>query len=188
LPELANMMLRDSNTMYGMVSRLNHWIGALFVLLLLAIGLLFDELPRGDLLRYFKRLHIAVGTIAIAFLLFRVYWRLRSASPLPLPQKPALQRLSSVVHRLLMLGMVIMVVTGPLSIWSIGRPFGVFDLLQIPSPFPTFKSWHEPLENIHGTVAYAMLALIGLHLAGVIKHHFIDRDTILSRMTGSVAR
>ncbi|MES2297421.1 MAG: cytochrome b [Pseudomonadota bacterium] len=182
------MSLRDTNTMYGMVSRLNHWIGALFVLLLLGIGLAFDLLPRGDLLRYFKRLHIAIGTIGIAFLLFRVYWRLHTASPLPLAQAPAMQRLASFVHRALLAGIVIMVVTGPLSIWSIGRPFGVFEMLKIPSPFPLFKSWHEPLEQIHGWTAYVMLGLIALHVGAVLKHQFIDRDGLLARMTGRVPK
>jgi len=29
-----------------------------------------------------------------------------------------------------------------------------------------------------------MIWLIGLHLLGVVKHQFIDRDGILARMTG----
>jgi cytochrome b561 len=58
------------------------------------------------------------------------------------------------------------------------------DLASIPSPFPAFKSLHRPLEEIHSFTANAMLYLIGLHLLGVIKHQFIDRDGILKRMAG----
>ena len=178
------MMMRDSPASYGTVSRLNHWIGALFVLLLLGIGLYFGALPRGEEKRFWRGLHVAFGTVAIVFLLFRVFWSMRSSAPRPLPQRPALQLLSKAVHLLLLTGIVIMVLTGPLTMWSAGRSFGIFDLLQIPSPFPPFKSYQKLLEQIHSLVAYAMMGLIGLHLLGVLKHHFIDHDGILSRMTG----
>ena len=178
------MSIRDTATAYGTVSRLNHWIGALFVLLLLGIGLYFGDMPRGDEKRFWRTLHIAIGTIAILFLLFRVVWRVASTSPRPHPQTPALQLLARLVHALLLTGIAVMIVTGPLIQWSGGRPFGVFDLLQIPSPFPKFDSWKDPLEQIHGFTADALMYLIGLHVLAVIKHQFIDRDNLLARMTG----
>src|SRR4051794_8529450 len=111
------MTTRDTRNTYGAVSRLNHWIGALFVLLLLGIGLYFSDLPRGAEKTYWRSLHIAIGTIAMLFLLFRVFWRMRSSSPLALPQAAALQRLSRMVHMLLLLAIVVMVVSGPLIQW-----------------------------------------------------------------------
>jgi cytochrome b561 len=178
------MAWNDSGTTYGAISRLNHWIGALLLLLLLAIGLLFEDLPRGPELSALKALHIAFGTIAIPFLVFRVFWRLRAGTPQPLPQPRALMLLSKAVHIGLLLCIVVLVVTGPLSIWAIGRPFGIAGVLQIPSPLPLFKAWHEPLEHLHGWAADGVIALVILHLLGVVKHQFIDRDALLARMTG----
>ncbi len=178
------MTLRDSNTEYGIISRLNHWIGALLVLTLAGIGLYFSELPRGPEAQFWKGLHVAFGTVAIPILLLRVFWRAASSSPRALPQAPALQLLAKATQFLMLAGILILVVTGPLSIWAIGRPFGISGVLQIPSPFPLFRSWHVPLEEIHGYAAYTVMGLIGLHLAGVLKHQFIDRDGLLARMTG----
>ena len=178
------MTTRDTPTAYGTVSRLNHWIGALFVLLLLGIGLYFSDMPRGPEKSYWRSLHIAIGTIAILFLLFRVFWRVRSVSPLALPQKPALHRLSQVVHTLLLVGIVVMVVSGPLIQWFGGRPFGIFDLVKFPSPLPKSELWHDRMEVLHGWTAWVLIYAIGLHLLAVIKHQFIDRDDILARMTG----
>ncbi len=178
------MTTRDTPTAYGTVSRLNHWIGALFVLLLLGIGLYFGDMPRGPEKTYWRQLHIAVGTISIVFLLFRVFWRMRSTSPLALPQKPAMQAFSRLVHVLMLAAIVVMVVSGPLIQWTGGRPFGIFDLLQIPSPLAKSEIWHERLEVLHGWTAWVLIYLIGFHLLGVIKHQFIDRDNILARMTG----
>jgi cytochrome b561 len=182
--EKNKMALGDTPTNYGSVSRLNHWIGALFVLLLLGIGLYFADLPRGEARRFWRGLHVAIGTIGALFLLFRVFWRMRSASPPALPQAPALKLVSKLVHGLLLAAIVVMAVTGPLSIWSAGRPLAVFELVSIPSPFGPFKSWHGPMEEIHGFTANALIFLIGLHLLGVAKHQLIDRDNILARMTG----
>lgn len=178
------MTTRDTPTAYGAVSRLNHWIGALFVILLLGIGLYFSDLPRGLEKTYWRTLHIAIGTIAIPFLLFRVFWRMRATSPLPPPQAPALQRLSNIVHALLLAGIVTMVVTGPLIQWFGGRAFGIFDVVQFASPLAKSELWHKRMEDIHGFVAWAIIWLLGLHLLGVIKHQFIDRDRLLARMTG----
>ena len=178
------MTTRDTPAGYGAVSRLNHWIGALFVILLLGIGLYFSDMPRGAEKTFWRALHIAFGTVAIPFLLFRVFWRVRSTSPLPVAQAPALQRLSHFVHVLLLAGIVIMVVTGPLIQWFAGRPFGIFDVVSFASPLPKSQLWHARMEDIHGWVAWAIIWLLGLHLLGVIKHQFIDRDNLLARMTG----
>jgi cytochrome b561 len=182
------MATQDSPTSYGSVSRFNHWLGALLVLTLLGIGLYFEDLPRGDARKFWRGLHIAIGAFAALFFLFRVFWRARATSPLALPQKPALQLFSKIVHVLLLVGIAVLAVTGPLTVWSTGRPIPVMDLFSIPSPFPPFKALHEPMEEIHGFTANAMLYLIGLHLLGVVKHQFVDRDNILSRMIGRAKR
>lgn len=180
------MATRDTPIQYGTVSRINHWIGALLVLALLGAGLYFDDLPRGAERSFWRSLHVAIGTLACLFLLWRVVWRMFSASPLALPQKPALRLFSKIVHWLLLAGIAVLALTGPLSVWATGRALPIFDLAAIPSPFPTFRALHEPLEEIHGFTADAMLWLIGLHLLGVVKHQFVDRDSILARMTGRV--
>lgn len=178
------MTIRDTPTTYGAVSRLNHWIGALFVLLLLGIGLYCADMPRGAEKTFWRSLHIAVGSIAIPFLVFRVWWRVRSTSPLVVPQSLALRRLSNAVHALLLIAIVVMLISGPLIQWTAARSVGIFDLLAIPSPIPKSELWHERLEVLHGWTAWTIIALTGLHLLGVIKHQFIDRDSLLARMTG----
>lgn len=178
------MATKDTPGSYGSVSRFNHWIGALLVLALLGIGLYFEDLPRGDARRYWRGLHVSVGAVAALFLLWRVWWRARSASPLALPQPPAMQKFSKLVHWLLLAGIAVMAVTGPLTIWSAGRDIAVFGLLSIPSPMAGSEALHEAMEEVHGFTADALIILIGLHLLGVLKHQFIDRDNIMARMTG----
>ena len=180
------MTMRDSTTMYGAVSRVNHWAGALLVLVLLGLGLYFEQLPRGEERRFIRALHVAVGTLALPLLLFRVGWRLGSASPQPLLQARALMILSKAVHLLLLAGIAILAVTGPLSVWMEGRAFGIFDTLQFASPFAANKALGKSLETLHSWTANAMIGLIGLHVLAVLKHQLVDRDGLLARMTGRV--
>lgn len=180
----AAMALQDDTNAYGKISRINHWLGALLVLALLGIGLYFEDMPKGDTKRFWIQLHLAFGTVALLALGFRIVWRIWSTSPRALPQAAAWQTLSKAVHWLLLIGIAILIVTGPLSLWSVGRPFGIYDWLSFPSPLPEFRALHKPLENIHGLASKIMLLLIGLHLAGVLKHVVIDRDGSLRRMLG----
>jgi cytochrome b561 len=37
------------------------------------------------------------------------------------------------------------------------------------------KEWHESLN-------WLMVVVVALHVAAALKHHFVDRDTVLARM------
>jgi cytochrome b561 len=41
---------------------------------------------------------------------------------------------------------------------------------------------------LHGYAAFLLLALIVAHVGAAIKHHFIDRDGLISRMLPSKER
>ena len=44
---------------------------------------------------------------------------------------------------------------------------------------------HETLEEVHEFLAFSILALVGLHVMGALKHRFIDKDPeadVLKRM------
>jgi cytochrome b561 len=178
------MTTRDTPTTYGAISRFNHWTGALFVLVLLGIGLYFDDMPRGPEKNWWLALHIAIGTVAMPFLLFRVFWPVHSTSPQPMPQAPALQLLAGLVHTLLLIAIVVMLVSGPLIQWFDGRPFGILDMVMFPSPLAKSELWHDRMEELHELAAWTIIYLFALHLLGVIKHQFLDHVNILGRMTG----
>ena len=41
-------------------------------------------------------------------------------------------------------------------------------------------------ELAHMWIAYGLMAVIGLHIAGALKHHLIDKDSTLKRMAGGI--
>jgi cytochrome b561 len=154
---------------------------------LLGIGLYFHEMPRGEERLYWLRRHVALGALAFIPLAFRVGWRLASRLPAALPQAPWLQRSTRAVHVLLLIAIAVLVVTGPLIVWSAGRPIAMLDWFAIPDPFGELPALHEASETVHGVASQLMIPLIGLHVLGALKHALFDRAALRGRMLGCSA-
>ena len=182
------MRRRDSPSAYGAMSRFNHWIGAVLVLAMLGLGLVFPDLPPGANKVLLRTAHVAIGTVLIPLLVWRLLWRLRASALRPLAQAPLLGVLARLVHALLLLGLATMLVSGVLAQWFDGRPIGVFDLIRIPSPLNASDLWHERMAQVHGIAAWVVMGLVGVHLLGVIKHSLIDGGALWGRMVGRARR
>jgi cytochrome b561 len=62
--------------------------------------------------------------------------------------------------------------------------FGLFHVPQITSPG---KAAADAYEERHIFFAYVLLALIVLHFAATLWHHFIKRDRVAARMVDGAA-
>lgn len=178
------MNITDTSSRYGAVSRINHWLGGAVVVALLGVGLYFHEMPRGDERLYWMQLHIGAGMVTFAFVAFRVLWRLLARTPDPYPQSPALQRLTRAVHGLMLAAIAVLIVTGPLIVWSAGRAIPVFGWFEVASPLDEMKTLHEALEGVHALVSRVLLVAVALHVVATLKHAVVDRGGMLSRMLG----
>jgi cytochrome b561 len=178
------MNLQDTPARYGAVSVFNHWLGAVLIVALLAIGLYFEDMPRGDEELYWLRLHISIGAVALLPLAFRVFWRARSTSPAPLPQPPVQQKLARVLHIALLTAIAVLLVSGPLAVWSGGRAIDVFGWFAIASPLGEMPALHEALEKVHGLAAKVMLFSLAAHVLAALKHAAVNRDGTLWRIFG----
>jgi cytochrome b561 len=38
------------------------------------------------------------------------------------------------------------------------------------------------IKEVHETAAWVLLALVSLHTLAALKHHFVDKDSVLGRM------
>ncbi|WP_426194628.1 cytochrome b [Massilia sp. DWR3-1-1] len=171
----------DAPATYDTVTRVNHWLGAALVLAMLTIGLVFTDLPPGAARSFWRTLHIAIGTVYVPLVAFRLIWRWRVAAP---PALAAGGQLARAVHGLLLVALVAMLASGVLMQWFGGRPIGVFDLLRIASPVPASEVWHERMEQAHGVLAWCLMGLIGVHLAAVLMHSVRHGRAFWSRMVG----
>ncbi|WP_426114239.1 cytochrome b [Massilia sp. PWRC2] len=176
------MRLRDSAHAYGAVSRINHWLGALLILAMLAIGLVFIDLPTGSARTFWRTLHIAIGTSLLPLVALRIGWRLLSRTPTPL------MALARTAHLLLMVTLAAMLVSGVLMQWFGGRPIGVFDLIRFASPLAASPLWQERMEQLHGVLAWCLIGLIALHVLGLLVHSATVGRAFWARMAGRAPR
>jgi cytochrome b561 len=58
----------------------------------------------------------------------------------------------------------------------------LFGVLPLPDFVAPDRALSESLKPLHQWLAYALAAVITLHIAAALKHHFVDRDGLLLRM------
>ncbi len=126
--------------------------------------------------------HKWAGAVILALSAVRLVWRLFHRPPAE-PAMPAWQlKVARITHGLLY-GLFFAV---PLAGWAYssasGFPLVVFGVLPLPDWVPVDRDLAAQLKLLHKVLAFSLTALVGLHLAGALKHHFIDRDGLLLRM------
>jgi cytochrome b561 len=179
--------MNDKLNRYGLVSRINHWGAAIIILALLIVGLYFHEMPKGDERFYWMGIHIGLGTLSFLFLMFRIAWRFMATSP-QLPDVDVLQgKIIRTGHRLLLASLFILMISGPLIVWTAGKPIDVFGWFAIPAPPLHMPVLHEFLEEGHALVSRIMMFLIAGHVAAAIWHLGRDKARWAGRMLGTRA-
>lgn len=177
------MSLVNTKVAYGWAAIALHWISAVGVVALYLLGERMEEAPDRAAKVAAQGLHVSVGVLLLTFLVARLAWSASQPHPRSLERNRWLRRAGTAVHVLFLLMIAVLVVTGPLAVWSTGRPIQVFDLFSLPSPFPARIDWlHELGEDVHGAATKLFWPLIVLHVGGALKHLVIDRDATLQRM------
>ena len=172
-----------ADTPYTRTAIVLHGAMALLVLTGFALGLYMVGLPLSPLKLRLYSYHKWLGVSVAALLLPRVLWRGLHAPP-PLPAAmPAWERIAAHATHLLM---YVLMAGVPVSGWLMSSAKGVTTVYFGLWPLPDLLARNEALglflESLHRILGYALLGLVGLHVAAALKHHFIDRDGVLGRM------
>lgn len=175
------MKIKDTAAGYSWLSITLHWFAALAVISLYVLGDLAGD-AKGDERRQLLGLHISIALSVYLVLWLRIFWRLLNARPEPVAQGKILAFLARWIPVLLLAGLAIMLISGPLTVWSGGRPLSIFGLIEFASPVGKQEALHEFLEEVHEFGANLIISALVLHVAGALKHWLIDRDRTLQRM------
>jgi cytochrome b561 len=173
-----------SQSLYGRVSRANHWIGALLFAGVLSAGfyLAYSGIEGPDR-RSLMGMHRATGTVLLLFALWRVIWRIRQGFPSPLEGVPAWQvMLARITHWGLIVCMLVMPLSGVFLMSLLGgRGIDLYGLFTI-APIMEIEGIRPIGRQVHGVVAFIFVTLIGLHILAALKHLLLDRDAVVPRM------
>jgi len=174
-----------------------HWLMALMIFVMLGFGTYMSNFET-DLVAQFQMVqqHKSVGFVVFSLALLRVLWRFANRQAPGLPQHmPGWQRSASHISHLML---YILILAMPLTGWLMASasPLNdegayptqiknmVFGLFELPDPFAQgSKALTEALHTAHWLCAVLMVAILLVHVAAALKHHFVDRDAILRRMT-----
>lgn len=181
--------MAEPRNRYSTVSLVLHWgIAALVVaqVLLISAHEAFDN----EETRQFINLHKSVGLSILILTLGRIGWRVANPA-IPLPEAmPRWQKLvARATHVLFYVLLLAMPLVGWTAMSAFGSPIDWFGLFDWPLlPMAQDRALGRALMDVHELAAKLLYVLIFLHVAGALKHHFVDRDNVLHRMLPFIPR
>ncbi len=181
---------------YTSVAIALHWLIAAAIVGMIALGWYMTGLPittpaeRGQQFTLFQ-LHKSIGVTILVLSVARAAWRLMN----PPPAEPAMPALQAGLARFVHISLYVLIIVMPLSGWIMvsASPTGVDTILYKTVHWPhlaglstlsleTKKQLQEPMGFVHSKLAWVIIVLLGLHVAGALKHQFVDKDHLLARM------
>ncbi|WP_325894473.1 cytochrome b [Grimontia sp. NTOU-MAR1] len=174
----------EQPTQYNAVLRAIHWLTALVVVGLFAVGLWMVDLTYYS--SWYKTApywHKSVGILLAVLTVFRVLWR--SFKGAPQIEGNRLERTAAhSAHRLIYILLFVIFTSGYLISTSDGRAIEVFNWFEVPALGELFTNQSDIAGAIHYYAAFTLIGLAILHAAAALKHHFIDKDNTLRKMIG----
>jgi cytochrome b561 len=175
------MLIKNTENRFGIVAIALHWIIALLMIGLLILGIYMVALPISLEKLKLYGWHKEYGFLVLALVIIRLLWRLINVTPdLSIPAWEALS--ARLVHWTFYGFMFALPITGWLLTSAAGLPASFFGLITLPTLIAPDNQLMHLFQEIHKWLGYALIVLIALHTAAALKHHFIEKDTILRRM------
>ena len=165
-----------------------HWLLALMIVGAFAVGLYMTSLPFSPQRIKLYNWHKWAGVLILTLSAARLLWRLTHRPPAPLPMPAWQQRSAHAAH----MALYVLFFAVPLVGWAYssaaGFPVVLFGVLPLPDFVPVDRELSEAIKPFHGWLAYALAAVVALHVVAALKHHLIDRDATLSRLRPRLRR
>ena len=161
-----------------------HWLMFLALAGTLSLGFYMHDLPLSPGKLQLYSWHKWAGVTLFLLALLRVVWRFTHRPPALPAATPALLKLAAEAVHLALYGLMLAI---PLSGWLMSSAKGFqtvwFGVLPLPDLLGKDAVLGGQLQTVHAWLNFTLLALVGAHVAAALKHHFIDRDGLLSRMS-----
>jgi cytochrome b561 len=175
-----------------------HWAIAALIAGNLLLAWSFGLVP-ADGLRTLIDIHKSIGITVLGLAILRVLWRATHAPP-PLPAGPAWESTAAHTVHWILYGLIFLL---PISGWmhdsawkgAAGHPVKLFFVIPwfrigaIEHLAPLTKEyWHSLLFKVHLSLAYVLYGMFVAHVAGALKHQFLEGKPELQRMWPAIRR
>ena len=176
-----------TSSRYSGLAMLLHWVLGVAILGSFALGVYMHELPVSPTRLKLYSWHKWAGVTILALSVLRLVWRLvRRPPPLPAAIDRAMPPWQRAAHHGTHHLMYLLFFVVPLAGWAYssaaGFPVVWFGVLPLPDFVPKNEALAELIKPVHAVSAFALIGLVILHVGAALKHQFIDRDKLISRM------
>ena len=176
------MALRNSQTGFGLVTRVVHWATALAVLSALPLGLWISEMEVSlASLKYFG-IHKSIGCVVLCLAVLRIVWHRFSPTPPILEHGGWQDRLARSVHRLFYVCLILMPLSGWVASSATGIDTVIFNAWTLPRIAPVSERVETVGFAVHAWLGLIFAILIAGHVLGVVYRTVVVRDRTFARM------
>jgi cytochrome b561 len=179
----VSRLWKNTNHAWGAIAKSFHWLVAAMILGQLVLGRVADKSALSpaklDLFVWHKSLGVTILLLAV----LRLAWRLVN----PPPRTPAgIPRFATLLAKSGHTVLYLLMFAVPLSGWWVSDssrvPFKAFWIIPMPDFLPVDRSMQELAGQIHGLLISVLLAVVLVHTAAALRHHFVLRNETLIRM------
>ncbi len=168
---------------YDATAKALHWLVVALVLTQFVIAVLMPGIRRDAPAGTLVNLHFSFGVLILAVMAVRLAHRLLHPVPVVMAQSPAWERSAAYATHVAFYWILLI---GPELGWASasahGLPVSVFGLVTLPAIAAPKARWALTAGDVHTYLMWALLALIALHAAAALYHHFVRHDDVLRRM------
>ena len=159
-----------------------HWLTAALILANLLLGLSMVPLPISPRKLQWYIWHKWIGVTVLVLTAVRLGWRACDPPPPPVAMARWQRRAAAATHAVLY-GLLLLV---PVSGWLYSSATGVqvvyLGIVPLPDLVAKDRALAVVLKGVHLALNFGLFALVCVHAAAALKHHFVDRDAVLARM------
>lgn len=171
-----------TNDNYDTLAKSLHWLMALMIIALWCVGLVLEDLPKGDFKGQMFAVHKGIGVIVLVLTVVRLAWRATHPAPALPNSMGGTEQLAAKAGHLALYGLMILIpVAGILMSQAGGRPVVVAGL-TLPTLVGKDEGLHEVFEEAHAILAWILALVLAGHVGAALRHHFMLKDNVLRRM------
>lgn len=171
----------NTQSSYGFVSKLFHWVVFALVLLMLVFSYFMDDVPDKILKGVIVNAHKLLGISILALMVLRLIWTLANHKPTLVFTRRWECLARRTVHSLLYFTLILMPISGWIMSTAAGRPPRIGSL-SLNLPIMKNEWLSNTFFDIHSKLALIIIALVVIHILAAFYHHFFKKDNTLLRM------
>jgi cytochrome b561 len=167
---------------YDPFARLLHWLIVLLLIAQYAVAWTMPDIHRGVQPVGLIGWHLELGTAIVAVMVVRIVWRFVRREPGVVESSRLMRQAASLTHGLLYALLIVEPVLGWINASARGWRVTLFGVIPLPPLSAEGASFGRLMGDVHQVVAWAVVGVVGVHVAAALYHHFLLRDGLLRRM------